>query len=213
MTRDQINRLEMAQATNTYLDTHAAVWNAIPIISSYKTTLIETIQGIQEASLKQESSQVFIGGSIRELKQQIAQKMDILDDILEAYAADTENAELLSKATNSTSDYFRLSHEEFELKTKNIIDLLDLNASAMKDYGMSTAQIKEVKTSFAVFQDKRGVPRSFQIQSRMATDDLSSLFDEVNKTLGRLDNVLKRFKRSDPTFYTGYDAARHIVKD
>ncbi|MFY0628444.1 MAG: hypothetical protein JXR07_19260 [Reichenbachiella sp.] len=174
---------------------------------------MQAIQGIQKASLKQESAQVFIGGSLRELKHQIAQKMDILDDILEAYAADTENAELLSKSANSVSDYFRLTNEDFEIKTKNVIDLLDSNLSTMSDYGMSADQIEEVKTSFALFQDKRGVPRSFQIQSRMATDDLASLFNEVNKMLNRLDNVLKRFKRSDPSFYTGYDSARHIVKD
>ncbi|WP_170863808.1 hypothetical protein [Reichenbachiella agariperforans] len=30
-------------------------------------------------------------------------------------------------------------------------------------------QIEEVKNSFAIFQDKRGVPRSYQIQSRIAT--------------------------------------------
>ncbi|WP_158233286.1 hypothetical protein [Reichenbachiella sp. 5M10] len=29
-------------------------------------------------------------------------------------------------------------------------------------------QIEEVKNSFAIFQDKRGVPRSYQIQSRIA---------------------------------------------
>ncbi|SMD32753.1 hypothetical protein SAMN04488029_1104 [Reichenbachiella faecimaris] len=213
MTREQINRLEMAQATNAYLDANAAVWSAIPIISNYKTTLIQAIQGIQEASLKQESSQVFISASLRELKQQIAQKMDILDDILEAYAADTENAELLSKSSNSASDYFRLANEDFEIKTKNVIDLLDGHVAEMADYGMSADQIEEVKTSFAIFQDKRGVPRSYQIQSRMATEDLAALFDEVNKTLARLDNVLKRFKRSNPAFYVGYDAARHIVKN
>ncbi|MEP2024551.1 MAG: hypothetical protein ABJH98_12660 [Reichenbachiella sp.] len=213
MTREQINRLEMAQATNAYLDTHAAVWNAVPIISNYKTTLIQAIQGIQEASLKQESSQVFISASLRELKQQIAQKMDILDDILEAYASDTDNAELLSQSTNSASDYFRLANEDFEIKTKNVIDLLDGHVADMADYGMSAEQIEEVKTSFAIFQDKRGVPRSYQIQSRVATQDLAALFDEVNKTLTRLDNVLKRFKRSDPAFYVGYDAARHVVKN
>lgn len=211
MTREQINRLEMAEATNTYLDTNATVWNAIPIISNYKTVLIQIIQGIETASLKQESSQVYIGKSIRQIKQQIAQRMDILDDSLEAYAADTENAELLAKASNNYSDYYRLNNEEFEIKTKNMIDLLDVNVADMADYGMSTDQIEEVKTTFDVFQVKRGVPRSYQIQSRIATTDLSTLFVEMTKAFTRLDNVLKRFKRSNPSFYQGYTAARSLV--
>lgn len=213
MNKKQINKLEMAIATNTYLDTQASVWNAIPIINNYKTSLIQTIQGIHDSSQEQESSQVFIGSSLRELKQQVAQKMDILDDTLEAYAADTENAELLSKATNSTSDYFRLSNEDFEIKTKNTIDLLEGHVENMADYGMSADQVEEVKTTFALFQDKRGVPRSYQIQSRIATQSLVDLFTEVSKNLTRLDNVLKRFKRSNASFYLGYTAARTIINN
>ncbi|MCV9385524.1 hypothetical protein [Reichenbachiella ulvae] len=213
MTKDQINRLEMGQATNSYLDGHAAVWSSIPIINNYKSVLTQSILGIEKAALEQESSKVYISASVRDLKYQIAQKMDIMDDIQEAYASDTNNAELLSQSTNSASDYFRLSHEDFEIKTKNMIDLLEQNVEAMADYGLSTDQIEEVKTSFATFQDKRGVPRSYQIQSRVATESLASLFDEMNKTLERMDNVLKRFKRSNPSFYAGYQAARHIVKD
>lgn len=211
MTREQINQRVMAGATNTFLDSHVAVWTPIPIVSNYKTTLVQAIEGIDTAAQLQESSQVYIGSSIRDLKWQIAQKMDILDDSLEAFAADTENVELLAKADNSATDYFRLSHEEFEIKTKNVIDLLDVHVASMTDYGMSPAQIEEVRTSFTAFQDKRDVPRSYQIQSRMATTDLEALFEEMNKALDRLDNVLKRFKRSDPSFYQGYSAARTIV--
>ncbi|MEQ8582644.1 MAG: hypothetical protein RIC30_14285 [Marinoscillum sp.] len=211
MTRNQINRLEMYQATNSYLDSNAAVWSAIPIINTYKTAFVQTIQGIQETSQKQESAQVYLSTSLRQLKHQIAQKMDILDDTLEAYAADTENSELLARAANSASDYFRLSNEDFEIKTKNVIDLLDSNLAAMADYNMSEAQIEEVKTTFGLFQYMRSTPRSYRIQSRTATADLVSLFEEGDKHLSRLDNVLKRFKRSAPSFYTGYTAARTIV--
>lgn len=172
MTRNQINRLEMYQATNSYLDSNAAVWSAIPIINTYKTAFVQTIQGIQETSQKQESAQVYLSTSLRQLKHQIAQKMDILDDTLEAYAADTENSELLARAANSASDYFRLSNEDFEIKTKNVIDLLDSNLAAMADYNMSEAQIEEVKTTFGLFQYMRSTPRSYRIQSRTATADL-----------------------------------------
>jgi hypothetical protein len=211
MTRDQIDRSEMFQATNKFLDANAAIWSPIPVINTYKTAFMQFLTGIETAALKQDASQVFIGVSVRELKQLIAQKMDILDDTLEAYAADTENAELLSKAANSATDYFRLSHEAFEIKTKNVIDLIDSNLEAMADYGMSVAQVDEVKASFSLFQDKRGVPRSFQIESKIATSELSALFTEASKTLERLDNVMKRYKRSNPSFYQGYTAARTII--
>ncbi|MEQ8470980.1 MAG: hypothetical protein RIC35_07340 [Marinoscillum sp.] len=137
--------------------------------------------------------------------------MDILDDTLEAYAEDTENTELLAQASNTVTDYFSLTNEEFEIKTKNMIDLLDARVAEMVDYGMTAPQIEEVKTSFGLFQDKRGTPRSYRIASRIATSDLVTLFAEANTTVGRLDKVLKRFKRSNTSFYQGYLAARTIV--
>jgi hypothetical protein len=213
MNQDQNNKLAMFKTTNGYLDNNASVWSAIPIVNTYKTNLLHSIEGIKEAALRQDASQVFIGASQRELKLQIAQKMDILDDTLEAYAADTENAELLSQAANSATDYNRLPNEEFQIKVTNVIDLLESNVDAMADYGMSTAQIIEVKATFVLFQDKTGTPRSYQIQSRIATGDLESHFEEATKVLSKLDNVMSRFKRSAPSFYSGYIAARKIIKN
>ncbi len=212
MQQSQINRLEMFEATNLYLDHNAAIWNAIPILTKYKTALNQVIEGIKQNALDQDSAQITIGGSIRELKQVIADKMDILDDSLEAYADDMNDSELLAQASNSKSDYFRLSHEEFETKTKNVIGLLEKNVDAMADYGMTVEQIEDVKTNFNSFQEKRGMPRAYQIASRIATQSLEELFEEGNKALTRLDKVMSRFRRSNVTFYIGYEAARHIVK-
>lgn len=213
MTRDQINTFEMMEATNGYLDREAAVWSSIPIVNTYKTTLAEAIAGIGQAAQNQEGARVFVGSAVRNLKQVIATKMDILDDTLEAYASDIEDSELQQQAQNAYSDYFRLSHEEFEVKTRNVIALLDAHVAAMADYGMTEEMINEVKASFNTFQEMRGKPRAYQVASRIATSTLDSYFTEGNKVLKRMDNVLKRFKRSNPGFYTGYQAARLIVND
>ena len=152
MKQAQINQLEMYEASNSYLDTHAAILSPVPVISNYKTTLLSVIQSIKTTALDQDSAQIFIGSTLRQLKEQVAIKMDILDDTLEAYADDTENMELLHQASNSKSDYFQLSHEDFETKTKNMIALTEQNAPAMTDYGMSTERMDEVKASFDHFK-------------------------------------------------------------
>jgi len=213
MEQTQINQLEMYEATNSYLDTQAATWSPIPVISNYKTTLVNVIQSIESSAQDQESAQVFISGSLRQLKRLIALKMDILDDTLEAYADDTENMDLLQQAANSMSDYNQLSHEDFEVKTKNMIDLISSHIPDMANYGMSVEQVDEVKTSFDHFQLKRGTPRSYQIASRIATTDLEGLFKEGNEILSKLDKVMKRYKRSNASLYIGYLAARKVVKN
>ena len=151
MEQRQINRLEMYQTTLDYLDAHNAVWNAVPIIGKYKNALSEINTSIKTAASEQADAQVFIGKSLSALKRTIATKMDILDDMLEAYAVDTDNAELTDRASNSTTDYVRLPNEDFEIKVKQVIGLLETNLEAMADYGMSEEQLKDVKADYDQF--------------------------------------------------------------
>ncbi|MEQ9210500.1 MAG: hypothetical protein RLN96_11775, partial [Pseudomonadales bacterium] len=134
MNQRQINRLEMFQATNSYLDDHPNVWSGIPVISNYKKDLSDVIDAIRTSATDQDAAQVFISSSTRQLKRQIAERLDIFDDILEAYAEDTENAELLAQASNSTSDYYRLPNEDFEAKSINTFTRLEKYMEQVKDY-------------------------------------------------------------------------------
>ncbi|MEP4095758.1 hypothetical protein [Reichenbachiella sp.] len=213
MNQNQINQLEMFQSTDDYLNTYTAVWSVVPIASQYKTNLSQVIDAIRSSAQDQEAAQVFIGSSMQQMKHQIADKLDILDDVLEAYADDIEDAELLVKASNSKSDYLRLSYEDFEVKSKNTIDLLETHVEQMKDYGLSTDQIDDAKLSLGMYQDKRGKPRSYRIASRVATQSLKDQFSEGKMAITRLDRVMKRFKRSNASFYNGYLAARTVVND
>lgn len=211
MKQSQINRSAMYSATNSYLDTHSAVWNAIPVVNTYKSKLVEIMSNIKSKALDQEAAQVFVGASLVELKHQISIKMDILDDALEAYADDIDDPELLSMAANSKTSYFKLPNEDFETKTKNMLDLLSGRVAEMGDYGTSKEQLNEVKLSFGNYQERRGKPRSYQVASKVATLELEDLFKEGTKVLDKLDKVLKRFKRSNTAFYNGYLTARTII--
>ncbi|MEQ8626201.1 hypothetical protein [Ekhidna sp.] len=213
MNQRQINKVEMMETTNNYLDANTAIWSAIPIITSYKNRLSQVIDELKTAAQDQDAAQVFIGSNLQTLKITIAEKMDILDDILEAYADDNGNTELLAQAENSKTDYIRLTNEAFETKVKNVISLLESNVAEMADYGLTQDQIDDAKLSFSTYQDKRGMPRSYKVASRQATQSIEELIDEGDKALEKLDRVMKRFKRSNSTFFNGYQAARTIVDD
>ena len=211
MNQDQINRLEMYQTTLDYLDAHNAVWNAVPIIGKYKNALSTINTSIKTAAAEQADARVFIGKSLSALKKTIAAKMDILDDMLEAYAVDTDNAELTERANNAKSDYFRLPNEDFEIKVKQVIGLLETHLAAMADYGMSEEQLKDVKADYDQFLVLRGKPRSYQVASSAATQDIATLFREGTTATEKLDRVMKRYKRANASFYNGYVAARRVV--
>ncbi len=211
MKQKDINKLEMFVATNDYLDTHTEVWNTIPVIGGYKNQLSEYITSIKASALDQDKAKIYLGSNLRNLKKQISQKMDLLDDTLEAYAEDTENEELRLQAANSHTDYFRVPNEEFELKVKNVIALMEEHVEAMTDYGVNQEQIDDAKLSFDNYLEQRGKPRSFQIASRIATQSLSDLFAQCTNVIVKLDRMMKRYSKSNASFYNGYTAARLVI--
>lgn len=211
MKQSEINKLEMMVATNDYMDAHSPVWNSIPIIGTYKNELTVRVDAIKAAAIDQVAAKVYIGKSIRQNKVNISEKMDAMDDLMEAYAEDTGNAELQQQAANYYSDYLRLPHEEFELKVQNVVSLLETHVADMADYGLSSQQIDDVKLQFNEFQAQRGKPRSYKIASKVATQTIENLFDESSTYLKKLDKVMKRFRRSNATFYSGYKAARTVI--
>ncbi|MEP2024666.1 hypothetical protein [Reichenbachiella sp.] len=213
MNQRQINHLEMFQTTNDYLEKQAAVWNAIPIIGNYKNQLNTTQLAIKQIAADQADAQVHIGKSVMGFKKTIAEKMDYLDDLLEAYGEDVGNAELVSQAHNSKTDYVALPYENFETKVKQVIGLLAANLNDMTDYGLTAEQIEDVKLDLDQFLASRGKPRSYQVASRQATQSLESLFEQGKECIVKLDRVLKRYKRANASFYNGYLSASKVVND
>ena len=201
----------MLGATSAYLNEKTAVYSAIPIIVNYKNDLVNLIIAIKAAAKKQDEAQVFVGQSKNELKRLISEKMDILDDTAEAYAEDTGNAELLATVGNTMSNYYQLPNETFVTKVKNVIEIMETHVEAMADYGMRQEMIDDVKLQFDLFEEVRGKPRAYRVASRIATQDLEGLFKEAITITKKLDNVMKRFKRSNASFYNGYLAARTVV--
>ncbi|MEQ9404980.1 MAG: hypothetical protein RIM99_15415 [Cyclobacteriaceae bacterium] len=212
MDRAQINRLEMFQSANEYLDSHTEVWNGIPIIGAYKNELSSLIATIKDLNKAGDSDRVIFESSLRMLKKSVSDKMDILDDTMEAYAEDIEDEFLRRKAANTSTDYFGLSNDAFESKVKTIISLLESNVEGMKPYGMTQVQIDDAKLTFNDFQVKCGNTRTYQVSHSSTSTNTNELFTEADRYISRLDKVLKRFRRSNPTFYMGYLASRQVIE-
>ena len=203
-------KLGMLEETNAYLDDHIAVWTAVPIISNYKNKVHELVYHIKEVQKKTDPANIHKGQSILHLKKQIADKMDILDDTLEAYAEDIGDNELRKLADNYYSDYFRLPYEAFEEKVTDMITLLEKHVDKMHDYGLVQDQIDDVKLNLDEYQLSLDKPRSYKIGQAIAQESIEEHINEASEYADKLDRVMKRFKRSHVTFYNGYLAARTV---
>ena len=212
MTKKQIERKEMQEAVSTFLDTYAEAWNTIPKIAEFKNKLDELNTQIEETHTEQQNAQVFLGKNKTQLKLLIAQKADMINDVIEAYASLEGDAVLEQKMADSASALFRLRNQDFILKIKDIIQEADKHLESLKDYGLHADQINDLKADLDGFLSLNGEPRMYRIASSQATKDLEELFDAARELLDKqLDKVIKIFRTRNANFYNGYLAARMIV--
>jgi hypothetical protein len=212
MNQKQMNRAEMLATTRAYLDANTLVWSPIPIISGMKNELDTIIQKITEHQEAQEAAQIFLGKNKTALKRAAAEKADILNDILAAYATVEDNATLEQKANKSYSDLYKLKNQDFKTVIGETILLLEENLTSMADYGITEDQIEDLKTSFDNYLEISGEPRLYRVASSQATAALEDLFTEANQILTtKLDRMMKRFKSGNTNFYNGYLSARVVV--
>ena len=200
----------MLEQTNTYLDDHIAVWISVPIINQYKNKVHQLTIAI-EKMLKDEPH-IHTGQNILHLKKQIADKMDILDDTLEAYADDVGDEALKQQANNHYTDYFRLTYDDFLSKVVSVIDLLEANIDNMANYGIVQDQIDDVKLNLDEYQISLNKEPTYDLSKKLASHTVSEYLDEAGVFADKLDKVMKRFKRSHTTFYNGYLAARTVIE-
>lgn len=215
MNKKQVNRKEMQDAVILYMDSNVQKWSSIPKVAEVKNELSSINLQIEEAQAAQSAAQVVVGIGKKALKGIIAEKADILNDIVEAYASMNDMPELESRMADSASSLLRMRNKDFVVKVKEIVGETETYKEVLTaEWGLSEEQVTDIKSDMNRFHQLSGMPRAYQISSKQATSDLETLFSQASDILNnRLDKVMKIFKRRDPNFYNGYIAARIIVDD
>jgi len=212
MKKRQINQKEMYSTVVSFLDNNSALWSSIIKVGEFKNQFTDVVIQIDTAQYAQKQAQVFLGKNKTQVKSVVAQKADILNDSLEAFAAVTGNKKLENKMAATFSELFRMRNADFIPAVKTIIDAAEAHLEVLLEYGVTTEQVEDLKTDFDGFLEIYGQPRAYRVASVQATKDLELLFAEAKDILeNKLDKVMSIFKRRDPGFYNGYQAARVIV--
>ncbi len=209
---EKLTELESFNSRIHYLDTHATKWNTISIIGKYKNALGHIVESIKETLDPEEYENIMNQKSLRQMKLELALKMDILDDTLEAYADTIGNEELFYKASNTKGDYFSLPYEAFERKVRSMIKLLQKHVIAMSEYGMTNEQIADAIHQFTLYEQKRGIAVTYPMQRNKDQKSLEELFEEATHTSTKLDKIMRLFKNSDLVFYRGYETATMVIE-
>lgn len=212
MNKDQINQKEMYDTVISFLDANSPLWTSIPKVGEFKTAFAGFVAQINDAQYAQQEAQVFLGRNKTQLKSTVAQKADILNDSLEAFALVTGNDELANQMATTYSDLNRMRNADFIPAVKQIIAAAEENMEVLTtEYGVTAGQLDDLKADLDGFLALNGQPRAYRVASVQATKDLELLFAEAKTAVEQLDKVMTIFKRRDLNFYNGYQAARVIV--
>ena len=213
MTTNQMNRKHMIEATLNYLDEHAAKWESIAKLAATKTQLSQINEAIDEAAKAQSDANVTPGKTKLSLKKAIATKADILNDIVEVYATFEGDDELARQMGDSKTALFQMTYDALLIKVQHVIEkALKLQDTLIKDYGMTEAQVTDLKNDVDQLLAISGKPRAYQVKSSVATQELESLFSQASDLLSnQLDKLISIFKNRDANFYNGYQKARVVV--
>lgn len=205
--------LEQLNTTLSYLDTNKSIWGGVPIVCTYRDHLAEAIDGLKAELASQADSSDFSGSTLQQLRITIAEKMDILDDILEAYAEDISDKKLLEEAENSKSDYLRLTNDGFERKVTTVMQLLEQHKNQLANYGLTNDQMKDVNVDIMVYKTKRTNPQLSKKATEVNSPAAQLLLDEGTSICERLGKVMVSFRTSNPSFYNGFKAIGTVDSD
>jgi hypothetical protein len=203
----------MVEATLAFLDEKAATWQSIAKIGEVKNKLNAVNLAIDGTAEEQQMAKVHVGKIKIDLKRTICEKADIMNDIVEVYAVMNGDEKLAQTMADSASDLFKLKNDDMLRRVKRIIDAaVKRQEELVAEYGLTAEQVAGLQADYDRFLELNGQPREYQIKSGVATLTLEELFTEANNLLAnQLDNLMKIFKRRDPTFYNGYLKARMVV--
>ncbi len=213
MKQRQINKKNMYDTVSSYLDEHATIWQAIARIGTAKVNLDELRQQISNQATVQAASQATYGKTKLALKNSIAIKADILNDLLEVKALMDGDEELARQMSDTKTDLYQMKYDDLIVRVKFIIaKALEQEEVLVPDFGMTQEQVTDLQGDVNELEEMNGKPREYQIKSGVATAELEVLFDQTDDLLyNQLDNLMKIFKNRNRDFYEGYRRARMIV--
>ena len=212
MTQDQENVTSMMETTVKFLDDNNPIWRDRAAFAATVTEIKEGIASIRNAAARQESP---LGG-ITDEKSQLRGKLEDLAleiaDLVAAFAAKSENATLSADVHVTRGSLDQAQDDNLVQTAERIRDAATAHVDALKDYGVTAADIATLGDAITAFSGMKTAPRTAKATKSGATSTMASRV-QATRSLFRtqLDKMMTPFRRTNSEFHTGYFAARVIV--
>ena len=212
MTTNQENKQLAYRALKGVCETNKSVWIKMKAFADGFAEFTDMVEGIEELATAQASPTTGITQDKRNLRRTMAKAALTIAGPVGAFAAKTNNRELLAKVD------FRLS-ALLSGRDKTSLDrcqgIQAATATVVKqlaDYNITAADLKDLQDKIDAYDAILTKPREVRASVKTITLQLGDAFDEVDQILDeRLDKLVERFRVENSGFVSDYENARRIV--
>lgn len=212
MDRAQANTKEMFNTVSDYTAENNVVWSSTPAIVQMIAELNENIGLIDGKATKQETPITGEATQKHNVRDDFEAKIFVVAGQLCALGAANHDMTLVEESDLTMTQLHRMTDDALEDTGTRIAAALVANQSALEDYGLVGDDLTELNDLKTAFHGMKTAPRTAVAGRKGATATMPDLLRATMALLRlRLDKAMVRFKKSNPTFYAGYLAARVIV--
>ena len=193
------------------LEEHKAKWTSLGAFKRAVTAFNDCLDTIDELARIQ-ADKSGAGAEKALCLVSLATDAHTIGSAVAALASDTSDASLAAKVAFSRSQLSGGRETQIITRCENIHAAATENLDALDDeYGVTQTKLNALQQKIDAFRTAQPKPRRTRAGSSAATEQLQECFakaDQIART--KLDKLVVQFEKSEPTFYSEYNAARRI---
>jgi hypothetical protein len=201
----------MYVVVRNFLAANATLTATLPTFAAGVTRFNAELSALQALALGSNAETKGLTADKAAKKDTMARLAGDMASLLKAYALVTGDKVLEAAVFNG---YWEIGHA----RDTEVPDLADRvrqqgadRASALSDYGITTARITALADAIESFRAMVGAPRAVIGSATASTQSLEEAFAKVDAELTILDRMNPYFRTVNKAFFLGYESARVIV--
>jgi hypothetical protein len=212
MNKIQEDTLNMYEATDSVLQSHAAIWTPNVPFNTAVGLFKAKVDAIEDLRDQQEEDTTGVAEDKSNKRQSLEDQTFLIGSIITAYASTTGNRELLQKVNFGRSELSKARDNELPGMSEQVHQAAVDNAVAILPYGVTALMTTALGAAITDFVNYISKPRAAQSEVTAATEQLPAQFEAATTLLEeRIDTGMELFRAANPDFYAQYHNARIIV--
>ena len=212
MTKTERNRYLMLKAVQTVLKEYSAALQTIPAYLRFCEKLDKQIAVIDQYETEYKTVAKGTTAAKNSDRDKLEDELDTLSGCISSYADESGDLHIGAVVMNER-EIGKLRDSALTEKAKEVKQILDEQATALKDYGITPESSVAFGQLILNYEKSLETKGSKTNSSVVARGNLKEAFAAADKILtNNIDNIIKQCSKQNPKFYNLYQQAR-IVKD